>query len=500
MTKVTTEQFIERANGVHGNRYDYSKSVYVKSALKLKILCKKHGVFEQSPNKHLAGRGCPKCKNEETSKRQSLGHARFIESSKKMHGEKYDYSKSKYTKAVNKVAIICPEHGEFKQEARLHMMGRGCGRCGGVKSVEKKRLTQEEFLKRAKQVHTDKYDYSESVFVQMRKKVTIICKKHGFFEQTPFSHIYAGAGCPDCAKIKRTESTRLTFDEFVAKAKEKHGNLYGYDCCEYKSMSIKVSIKCPVHGIFEQNAASHISGCGCPQCAKNHKKSQSDFLDSARKVHLDKYDYSKSVYSLSTEPLVITCPTHGDFLQQPTRHISGAGCPKCGGSELLTTEEFVLRSKERHGDKYDYSQAKYINSSSKVQIRCPEHGNFFQVAYKHMTEGHGCPYCPRNYSDPCAVYVKTGIDGECKIGVAIDPIKRLSKLMRKTPFFVKLHCFVTCKDTPSARAVESAIHRILSERRCGYVGFDGATEWFKIKPEDATKLVNKVARELSAEA
>jgi len=111
------------------------------------------------------------------------------------------------------------------------------------------------------------------------------------------------------------------------------------------------------------------------------KKTTKEFIEEADKVHNYKYDYSKSIYTIAKEKLIITCPEHGDFLQTPDAHLRGSGCPKCKARKQsiecsLTTEEFVKRAKEVHGDKYNYSKVNYINSKTNVCIICPEHGEF----------------------------------------------------------------------------------------------------------------------------
>ena len=121
----------------------------------------------------------------------------FIKEAKAIHGDKYDYSKVKYINAATKVCIICPIHGEFWQLPQSHLNGFGCKKCSGIKKGNKMILSTEEFIKRAKKAHGDKYDYSEVEYIGTYKKVCIICHKHGKFWQTPRSHL-SGHGCPNC--------------------------------------------------------------------------------------------------------------------------------------------------------------------------------------------------------------------------------------------------------------------------------------------------------------
>ena len=135
----------------------------------------------------------------------------FIKKAKKVHGDKYDYSKVNYIGSKIEVTIICPEHGEFKQRPNDHLNGIGCPKCSGhVK------LTTEEFIKRAREIHGDKYDYSKTNYVNMRTKVTIICPKHGEFEQTPQGHLN-GDGCPKCCSSTLENYIRYILDKYNIK-------------------------------------------------------------------------------------------------------------------------------------------------------------------------------------------------------------------------------------------------------------------------------------------
>lgn len=192
-----TEEFVKRARKVHGDKYDYSKVNYVNNRTKVIIICPEHGEFEQVPDSHLRGSGCPICrwKKAKESLRKSVGLTteKFIERAKKIHGDKYDYSKVKYENTDTKVCIICPKHGEFWQTPHHHLMGIGCPYCG------QKKYDTNEFIRRAKEVHGDKYDYSKTNFICKKNKVIITCPIHGDFEQLPLNHL-AGRGCPECGR------------------------------------------------------------------------------------------------------------------------------------------------------------------------------------------------------------------------------------------------------------------------------------------------------------
>ena len=129
MNVNNTEKFIKKARGLYGSKYDYSKVEYVDTKkTKVKIICPIHGEFKQTPRAHYRG-GCPKCSFHNTRNTQED----FIEKARDKHGDKYDYSKSKYTTQNEKVTIICPKHGEFTQIAKNHISGRGCRKCKNEK-------------------------------------------------------------------------------------------------------------------------------------------------------------------------------------------------------------------------------------------------------------------------------------------------------------------------------------------------------------------------------
>lgn len=186
---------------------------------------------------------------------------------------------------------------------------------------------------------------------------------------------------------------KLTTEEFVAKAKKTHGNKYDYSKVEYINNKVKVCIICPEHGEFWQTPHNHLVGQDCPLCTNNNlKKNTADFIRQAIEVHANKYDYSKVEYTSNKDKVCIICPEHGEFWQRPKRHLAGDGCPICRVNKKLTIEEFVTRAKKTHGDKYDYSRVKYVNTRTKVCLVCPEHGEFWQTPHNHIC-GDGCPAC-----------------------------------------------------------------------------------------------------------
>lgn len=191
--KLTTEIFINRANKVHKNFYDYSLVRYEGSHNKVNIICPRHGEFNQIANNHLNGDKCPKCHIEKVSDNTKT----FIEKSIKVHGNKYDYSLVEYKNAHKKVKIICKLHGNFEQKPQNHLYKNGCPQCSFNKKCDTK-----GFVEKANRVHSNKYDYTLVNYINNSTKVKIICRLHGVFEQSPASHTSNKQGCPSCINSK----------------------------------------------------------------------------------------------------------------------------------------------------------------------------------------------------------------------------------------------------------------------------------------------------------
>lgn len=193
----TTEDFVKKSNKVHNNKFNYSKTIYVKSSDKVIIICPIHKEFEQKANNHLIGRGCSKCGGSRISSSKTKTTHQFIHESKIVHGDRYDYSKVHYIRSDKIVIITCKIHGDFEQKPNTHLLGSGCPECSKIKIGQLKRLTKIEFIKKSKLVHGNTYIYDLVCYKTARVKVKILCKKHGVFEQTPDSHL-SGHGCFKC--------------------------------------------------------------------------------------------------------------------------------------------------------------------------------------------------------------------------------------------------------------------------------------------------------------
>lgn len=259
-----------------------------------------------------------------------------------------------------------------------------------------KKLTTDQFIEKAKEVHGDRYDYLKVVYVKAIQKVIIICKEHGEFEQTPSKHLLGG--CKQCAMETLAIKKRSSTPQFIQKAKAVHGdNKYDYSKVVYVKAVQSIIIICKQHGEFYQTPNHHLTGYGCNKCGGRAKSNTQEFIEKAKEVHGDRYDYSKAVYIKSTQKIIIICKTHGEFGQQPSNHLSGQGCSKCaniikGYFKRSNTQEFIENVKAIHGTTYDYSKVQYVQRNEKVIIVCNEHGEFEQLPSIHLM-GCGCPKC-----------------------------------------------------------------------------------------------------------
>ena len=184
-------------------------------------------------------------------------------------------------------------------------------------------------------------------------------------------------------------------EEFKIKGRKKHGNKYDYSNVMYINNQIKVKITfndCNYN--FEQRPNNHLMGYGCKICGGTLQLTTEDFKKRCKEKHGNKYDYSNVVYINSQTKVKITCnDCNYNFEQIPHGHLSGQGCPQCGGRLQLTTEEFKKRGKEKHGDKFDYKQSIYKNTDTKLKIGCNKCNEIFEQTPNNHLHGSGCSKC-----------------------------------------------------------------------------------------------------------
>lgn len=351
------------------------------------------------------------------------------------------------------------------------------------------------------------YDYSEVVYESIKAPITIICPKHGRWSTTADNHL-SGKGCRQCGVERMASRSRETKEEFVRRSKEKYGEgQFDYSLVEYVNARTNVALICNEHSIkFQTQPQVHFrSKFSCPECSSTKlkkritHKTRDGVVQEFKAIHGDRYDYSNFVYTKANTPSAVICKDHGEFKIQPSNHLKGSGCKKCGmlsksAIQGFSQEEFIQRSKEVHPKAgYDYSQVNYTTNAGKVVIRCLEHGNFTQRASKHL-EGSGCPTCAKtgfSVSKSARLYVLQA-GNVTKVGITnLAVSKRITQISNTygEPFNI-LHVY-EFKSGQNCTDIETDI---LRELRAIYTGvdkkFDGYTECFY--DVDLRSLTNRI--------
>tara|TARA_Y100000310_G_C20697629_1_gene826825 strand:+ start:3851 stop:5029 length:1179 start_codon:yes stop_codon:yes gene_type:complete len=335
----------------------------------------------------------------------------FIERARKIHSNRFDYSKVVFKGVTRKISIICLVHGSFQQTPAGHLSGRGCRKCGSKIAIPP--MTQEEFVKKAKAAYGDRYNYSETIYRNYRTKIKAKCNLHGcYFWVTPRNHIQ-GRGCKVCGKISGAEELSklfaLTAEEFILAARSIHGRKYDYSRVDYKNSATDIWIGCSMHGFWSTRPGQHIyKGSGCPQCGietttRKCTHSLEDFIEKAGRVHgQDKFDYSKVDYCNSGTKVCIVCnDCKNDFWQMPAAHLSNHGCPYCKRKNekllyaLLKIQFSFCQIKTHYKiwDSYrDYKHRRYCdfwleNLHTKVMIEYDGEQHFKPVRFNSISQG-----------------------------------------------------------------------------------------------------------------
>lgn len=411
LPRKTTEEFIQQAKKVHGDKYDYSETVFINTRTKVKIWCKQcKQFFYQMPRSHLKGHGCAKCASKEMAIKNRASKEEFIEKAKKVHGNKYNYDLIEYIDSNTPVKIYCNYcKTYFYQTPGKHLITLGCPECSkrltAKKISLKKASTIEEFIEKARKIHGNKYNYDKVNYINNYTKVEIWCNKcKEYFWQKPSLHLM-GKDCPKCVKlsqkIKNKVQVLATRDKFIEKAKKIHGDKYDYSEVKYEGARNKVKIWCKrCQQYFYQTPGIHLKGCNCPTCVKRDKADTKEiFIEKATRVYGDKYDYSEVDFINYHTRVKIKCKKcNRYFYCNPASHLRGSGCSHCRKEEInkiqtKTKEQFIIDANKVHDFRYDYSKSKYINAQTKVEIICKKCGySFWQTPANHLNK-KGCPRC-----------------------------------------------------------------------------------------------------------
>ncbi len=347
------EKYKKECSKIHNDYYDYSKTKYTRNDCKIIFDCPKHGEKQQIAKNHKKY-GCGECSKE---LKQNNKKRKYINIYNKKYNNYYDYSKMIYINSKSTFIVICPKHGEYETCHKNHIRNK-CPECIKEENIEKQKII---FINKANKIHEDYYDYSKIVYKHMDVPVSIICPKHGSFEQRPSSHIYQKAGCLDCATEKMTKYHNNKITEYGMK-----------------------------------------------------------FFKDCTTIHNNKYDYTNSVYNGIDNNITIICPTHGKQIIKAYTHKNGHGCVKCafvanGINLRYTTQEYIEKCITNGLDKkYDLSYITYTTTRDNIVVKCKKHNYKFNVSAGTFLSGNNCcPKCSRaGYSKKQLdwLYIKKIID------------------------------------------------------------------------------------------
>ena len=319
---------------------NFSEVDYKGSQEKIKVICSVHGLFEAIPAVMLNRKsGCHHCG---MSKRRSLGAEEILSRLIKVHGNKYEFDLPAGVRTTTKISYSCELHGKKNRIVRELLTGKGCGECGLIASAQKRALTTEQWVKKARKVHGKKYDYSKTKYVNATTKVIVTCPDHGDFEINPSNHIQPTLkrGCKRCSG----------------------GRTFNYD-----------------------NSRKRLS--------------QAEFLKRVSEVAPPNLDFSKSIYKGQKKTVTVVCKLHGEFESWPHNLFSGQNCSDCaaflsGKKRRVNAKEIEERIIQHFGDKYEIDKKSVKMATKRIRLKCNKHG-WFEGLLGNLLVTPGCPKCTR---------------------------------------------------------------------------------------------------------
>ena len=389
---------------------DFTRVDYRGSQKKIEIICSLHGPFEAIPANILHKKsGCPDCGR---SNRANLGPEEILSRLIEAHGDKYEFDIPPNVRTTTKISYKCEIHGKKYGLVTNLLAGKGCRECGRIAAVQKRSITTEQWIEKARKVHGQKYDYSKTKYLNAKVKVIVTCPDHGDFEINPSNHIQPSLkrGCKGCSGGKFSNwdnaQKRLSQDSFIKRVSYAAPLNLDFSKAIYRGLKKTVTVVCKLHGEFEAWPSNLFSGQNCSECAsaiggKKRRLSSKDIKERITQRFGKKYIIDQSSIKMATEPVRLKCSKHGWFDGLIGNLISSSGCPKCthekttilrSRSQTLSKEKLIARFRSIHGNFYDYSKTEPEGTQSSVLINCKKHGEFPQRVYSHL-EGKGCPSC-----------------------------------------------------------------------------------------------------------
>ena len=349
--------------------------------------------------------------------------------------------------------------------------------------------TTESFVKKSIQKWGEKFDYSNTVYVDSKTRLIICCPIHGDVEVLPESHTMNrinNTGCPKCGVYINGEKRRKSFTDFLRVANEMFNSKYVYIESSWNGIKKSINYICPIHGKRSMIAESHIreieSNTGCKLCGIEQRSQEirmtyKEFELKSLSIHGNLYEYSSDSFISASDIVTVRCkkPGHGNFYPVARDHITkGTGCPECKGLRKKTTEKFIRDAKKTHGNLYGYDKVDYLGALDKVIITCCIHGDFTQQPSNHTNLGAGCPDCAllkkgwdnlpdllieqEKHLEKCQLYIYSisGHPDQIKVGISTDHRKRAYYTPSNLPY-KELLCLWECETRIQARMIELVV-------------------------------------------
>jgi len=303
-------------------------------------------------------------------------------------------NKKKKISVGTRITYKCEKCGNITETSIGHLVNEGtrCPGCNGGSKLNYE-LIKKRINKRCDELNCTfvKFLNDENKYKNNLTRALLRCNTCGCEWDTTYTHFIRDTGCPKCGG-SQVLCNEEALERALKKGKESNITVLGFVDDEYKNNKSRLELVCNECGYkWDMTYQNFMSGKGCPSCAGILQPTTEEWIERAKQIHGEKYDYSKSVYVNLKTPICIICPEHGEFFQLPYVHISGSGCPKCVGKNK-TTQDFIVDAIKVHGNRYDYSKTDYKKSRENVCIICPEHGEFWQLPQNHL-KGQGCPFC-----------------------------------------------------------------------------------------------------------
>lgn len=258
-----------------------------------------------------------------------------------------------------------------------------------------RKLTKEDFIIKAKEIHGDKYDYSLTNYKGILQNIKIICPNHHIFEQKPDHHLYRKQGCASCLPNKK-----INQQEFLDRMDIIFGDTLLFTRSQYVNNSTGIIVTCPIHGEFSKIPSYLFNGDGCAKCRFDIRKANGETVRAPEvffknvKLRSPNLSFNNSVFKGHNDPIIVTCQKHGEFIVNEARNLlRHEQCELC--SQESKINHFINRSKEIHGDRYDYSKINSYYSKHKLTIICKKHGEFLMKPGSHLN-GKGCSKCSKS--------------------------------------------------------------------------------------------------------